>query len=86
LCSRVPFVPLAPSLGAQDVNKILDSPYLTSPVLLQLVACNSTSIDVRMSLELLKRPCLTISCCIQGFVGLRAGTATATLGDEKNRS
>jgi len=35
-----------------------------------------------MSLELLKRPCLIISYCTQGVVGLRAGTATATLGDK----
>ena len=49
-CSRLPFVPLAPSLGAQDVNKSLDSPYLNSTVLvtLQLVARNSNSIDVRI--------------------------------------
>jgi len=39
---------LAPSLGAQEVNKISDSPYLTILVLLQFAACNSTSIDVRI--------------------------------------
>lgn len=50
LCPRLPFVPLAPSLGAQDVNKSLDSPYLNGTILvtLQLVARNSNSIDVRI--------------------------------------
>jgi hypothetical protein len=48
LCSRLPFVPLAPSRGGQYVNKSSDSPYLIVLVLLQLVACNSSSIDVRV--------------------------------------
>jgi hypothetical protein len=44
LCPRLPFVPHAPSLVAENVNKSSDSPYLTFLVLLQLVACNYTSI------------------------------------------